>query len=215
MPHEGVGRRRPEAADQADAERAGVVAFDMRADLGLAPTGGNGPIAVDDPVIADVAPAPVAGVPKADFRDLGGNGLPFQPGGLRRGAMHDDPAHDVASLTLADHPASVRHDVLDLLNGRAARLQETEQRRLRPCAETPVDRAELEIEKRQPALDIAQAGVVIRHGLSFRGWQKCETRLGGGLLGRSESGAGQSRRRNLSISSSLLRMRSCVAASAA
>jgi hypothetical protein len=62
-----------EATQQTDPDGPGVVTLDIGADLGFRPPGSHGSIPVDDPVIADVAPAALLDMPAPDPGHLFGN----------------------------------------------------------------------------------------------------------------------------------------------
>ena len=55
---------------QADPDGPTAVPFDVGADLDLQPSGRHGPVLVNDPVLADVAPAALLDMPALAIRDL-------------------------------------------------------------------------------------------------------------------------------------------------
>src|SRR3989338_8276569 len=77
-----------------------IVAFDSGADLGLG--------AIDQMVIADLAPAALFAVPAVDLFALGGEGLAAHPVRVGGGTMDDDLVHGVAGAALKDYRPSGR-----------------------------------------------------------------------------------------------------------
>ncbi len=71
MPLEAIGRGRTKATQQADVDDASVMPLDTGADHGFRPASRPGPVAIDQPMIADVAPTVVADMPAPDFGDPG------------------------------------------------------------------------------------------------------------------------------------------------
>ena len=76
VPLEGIGGRRSSAADQADVDHTAVVALHPGADFGFGPAGQDRTVAIDQVVIADLAPAAFLAVRAVDLLALGGEGWP-------------------------------------------------------------------------------------------------------------------------------------------
>ena len=71
VPLERISGGRTGSADQADMDHAAVMAFDPGADLGFGPAGQDRTVAIDQVVVADLAPAAFFAVPAVDLFALG------------------------------------------------------------------------------------------------------------------------------------------------
>lgn len=83
-------------------DHAAVVPFDTGANLGLGAAGQDGTIAIDQVVVADLAPAAFFAVPAVDLFALGGKWLTAHPVGVRGRTMDDDLFDGVAGAALED-----------------------------------------------------------------------------------------------------------------
>ena len=68
----------------------------------------SGPVPVNNPVIADVAPTTLLDMPAADLGDLVGEGVPGHPFWTCVGAVQDDLGDRIAGDALENHGMSFR-----------------------------------------------------------------------------------------------------------
>ena len=97
-----VGRRAI-ASKQTDSDGSTIVTFDMRPDISLTPSRGICPVPINDPVIANVAPAALLDMPAPDLCDLFGEKMPSHPVRTSVGAVEDDFGDGVTSFALEDN----------------------------------------------------------------------------------------------------------------
>ena len=98
---EGIGGGRTCAADQADMNHAPIVALNPGADLGFGAAGQDRTVAIDQMVVADLAPAAFLAVPAVDLLALCSEGLASHPIWVGGGAVDNDLIHRIAGATLS------------------------------------------------------------------------------------------------------------------
>ena len=103
VPLERICGGRTRSADQADVDHTAIVAFDPGADLGFGAPRQDRTVAIDQVVVADLAPAAFLAVPAVDLLALCSEGLASHPVGMGGGAMDDDLVHGIAGAALEDH----------------------------------------------------------------------------------------------------------------